>query len=40
MEDIACLWNFAVNITDIKVCRHCELNCLNTVYDIEKFTRQ
>lgn len=39
LEDFICLLKFRENITDIRGCRHCELSCLNTVYDIEKFTR-
>lgn len=38
-DDILCLLKYRENITDIRSCRHCELSCLNTVYDIEKFTR-
>lgn len=39
VADIPCLTKYRKNITDIRYCRHCELNCLNTVYDIEKYTR-
>lgn len=39
IEDFICLLKYNDNITDIKGCRHCELSCLNTVYDIEKFTK-
>lgn len=38
-NDFTCLLKFRENITDIRGCRQCELSCLNTVYDIEKFTR-
>jgi len=39
LPDIECLLKFSDNITDIRSCRRCELSCLNTVYDIEKFGR-
>lgn len=39
LDDFLCLLKYRDNITDIRSCRHCELSCLNTVYDIEKFTR-
>lgn len=39
LDDFLCLLKFRDNITDIRGCRHCELSCLNTVYDIEKFSR-
>lgn len=39
VADIPCLQKNRKAITDIRYCRHCELNCLNTVYDIEKYTR-
>lgn len=39
MDDFICLLKYRENITDIRGCRACELSCLNTVYDIEKFTR-
>lgn len=39
LDDFLCLLKYRQNITDIRNCRHCELNCLNTVYDIEKFSR-
>jgi len=38
-DDFACLLKYRANITDIRGCRQCELSCLNTVYDIEKFTK-
>lgn len=39
IEDFTCLVKYVENITDIKACKHCELSCINTVYDIEKFTK-
>jgi len=39
IEDFSCLVKYVNNITDIKACKHCELSCLNTVYDIEKFSK-
>lgn len=39
IDDFSCLLKFHHNITDIKMCKHCELSCLNTVYDIEKFSK-
>jgi amiloride-sensitive sodium channel len=39
IEDFGCLAKHVNNITDIKACKHCELCCLNTVYDIEKFSK-
>lgn len=39
LSDFECLKKFNGNITDFKGCRHCELSCLNTVYDIEKLTK-
>ncbi|CRK90740.1 CLUMA_CG004432, isoform A [Clunio marinus] len=39
LEDFICLMKYRGNITDIRSCRHCALSCLNTVYDIEKFSR-
>lgn len=39
IEDFSCLLKYVKNITDIKACKHCELSCLNTVYDIEKFSK-
>ncbi|KAG5682787.1 hypothetical protein PVAND_012118 [Polypedilum vanderplanki] len=39
IEDFSCLVKHVNNITDIKACKHCELSCLNTVYDIEKFSK-
>jgi acid-sensing ion channel, other len=39
IEDFSCLLKFHHNITDIRMCKHCELSCLNTVYDIEKFSK-
>lgn len=37
-DDFLCLIRFKDNITDINSCK-CELCCLNTVYDIEKFSK-
>lgn len=39
VTDFSCLVKYRDNITDIKGCNQCELCCLNTVYDIEKFTK-
>jgi acid-sensing ion channel, other len=39
LDDFGCLDKHRDNITDIKNCRQCELSCLNTVYDIEKYSR-
>lgn len=39
VTDFTCLVKYRDNITDIKGCSQCELCCLNTVYDIEKFTK-
>lgn len=39
IDDVSCLYKFRDNITDIKGCNQCELCCLNTVYDIEKFSK-
>jgi acid-sensing ion channel, other len=39
LDDMFCLYKHRYNITDIRNCRHCELSCFNTVYDIEKFSR-
>lgn len=39
IEHIACLKEKKGNITSLKGCGDCELSCLNTVYDIEKFTK-
>lgn len=39
INDFSCLHKFHQNITDIRMCKHCELSCLNTVYDIEKFSK-
>jgi acid-sensing ion channel, other len=39
LDDFLCLAKYQKNITDIRNCRHCELSCFNTVYDIEKFSR-
>lgn len=36
IKDIECLSNHASNITNMRLCNHCELCCYNTVYDIEK----
>lgn len=40
LSDVKCLRDFRVNITDIRSCRQCELSCLNTVYESEKFTKE
>lgn len=39
LDDFLCLLKFRENITDIRGCRQCELSCVNTVYDIEKYTK-
>jgi amiloride-sensitive sodium channel len=39
IDDFSCLLKFHDNITNIRMCKHCELSCLNTVYDIEKFSK-
>jgi acid-sensing ion channel, other len=39
IEDIICLLKHVSNITNIKACKHCELSCHNTVYDVEKFSK-
>lgn len=39
LDDFMCLLKYRENITDIRSCRECELSCLNTVYDIEKYTK-
>lgn len=36
LKDFECLSKHASNITNLRSCRHCELSCHNTVYDIEK----
>lgn len=38
-NDFKCLIKYKTNITDIRACGQCELCCLNTVYDIEKFSK-
>lgn len=38
LSDFQCLSQNLKNITNIRFCRHCELSCLNTVYESEKFT--
>lgn len=38
-SDFKCLRDFIRNITDIKNCPVCELSCLNTVYESEKYTK-
>ncbi len=39
VPDIPCLIKHRTNITSLSGCSHCELSCLNTVYDIEKFSK-
>ena len=34
-----CLSEYTENITSIHSCQDCELGCLNTVYDIEKYSK-
>lgn len=38
LSDFKCLQENLNNITGIRGCLHCELSCLNTVYESEKFT--
>lgn len=38
-SDFQCLKDNLENITDIKGCQHCELSCLNTVYESEKYSK-
>lgn len=42
IDDFNCLHKYRENITDIRTggCRHCQLSCLNTVYESEKFTKK
>ncbi|XP_058127127.1 sodium channel protein Nach [Anopheles ziemanni] len=38
-DNFQCLSEYADNITSIYSCQGCELGCLNTVYDIEKYSK-
>jgi acid-sensing ion channel, other len=40
LSDFKCLRDNRENITDIRGCPRCELSCLNTVYESEKFTKK
>lgn len=39
-SDFKCLSDNRNNITDIRECLHCELSCMNTVYESEKITKR
>lgn len=39
LSDFRCLRDNRRNITDIRGCSQCELSCMNTVYESEKFTK-
>lgn len=39
LSDFKCLKDNQQNITDIRACPHCELSCMNTVYESQKFTK-
>lgn len=40
LSDFKCLADNRNNITDIRSCKDCELSCLNTVYESEKFIKK
>ncbi|XP_052863169.1 sodium channel protein Nach-like [Anopheles cruzii] len=39
VAQFGCLSEHSANITSISSCQDCELGCLNTVYDIEKYSK-
>lgn len=39
LSDFKCLKDNQQNITDIRACPDCELSCMNTVYESQKFTK-
>ncbi|XP_050099386.1 sodium channel protein Nach-like [Anopheles aquasalis] len=39
VANLPCLSEYTDNITNIHSCQSCELGCLNTVYDIEKYSK-